>query len=147
MSESRPLTHGQYVDADAHSSAQGTVESKTNREPTSNLLQERAQQQATSPTLPSPSPPSVSTGPQGAHDHPTPLDSLGATLRDEGEIGGRTVHLLRMELEKEKKLKDEAESELAAERLLKEATQRREEAAQRREEAALKEAVALLEAE
>ena len=34
-----------------------------------------------------------------------------------------------MELEKEKKLKDEAESELAAERLLKEAAQRREEAA------------------
>ncbi|GMH88310.1 hypothetical protein TrST_g6939 [Triparma strigata] len=66
-----------------------------------------------------------------------------------------------MELQKQKKLKDKAESELAAALSEKEAAQRREqaaqrreeaaqrreEAAQRREEAALKEAVALLEAE
>ncbi|GMI09798.1 hypothetical protein TrVE_jg7395 [Triparma verrucosa] len=193
MSGQRPLTHGQYGDDD---SAQGTFEQKTNREPTSNLLQERVQQQANPPTLPSPSPPSVSAGFQGGHDHPTSLHStLGATLRDEGEIGDRTVQEasysplpspstpidsarpphsqharggqdhptthhsnaalrdegkfggladvdeLRMELQKEKKLlkkvKDEAESELAA-------VQRREEAAQRREEAALREKEAAL---
>eukprot|EP00519_Triparma_laevis_P008565 CAMPEP_0182519430 /NCGR_PEP_ID=MMETSP1321-20130603/45094_1 /TAXON_ID=91990 /ORGANISM="Bolidomonas sp., Strain RCC1657" /LENGTH=216 /DNA_ID=CAMNT_0024727407 /DNA_START=413 /DNA_END=1059 /DNA_ORIENTATION=- len=190
MSGQRPLPHSQYLDDDAHNSAQGTVEPKTNREPTSNLLQERVQQQANPPSLPSPSPPSVSAGFRGGHDHLTPLHStLGATLREEGEIGGRTVQEasysplpspstpvdsagpphsqharggqdhpttlhrpnadlrdeekfggladvdeLRMELQKQKKLlkkvKDEAESELAA-------AQRREEAAQRREEVAL----------
>jgi len=186
------LPHSQYLDDDAHNSAQGTVEPKTNREPTSNLLQERMQQQANPPTLPSPSPPSVSAGFRGGHDHLTSLHfNHGATLRDQGEIGDRTVQEasysplpspsspvatagpqhsqhargrqdhpttlhrpnadlrdeekfggladvdeLRMELQKQKKLlkkvKDEAESELAA-------AQRREEAALREKEAALRE--------
>ncbi|GMH96394.1 hypothetical protein TrVE_jg1489 [Triparma verrucosa] len=119
MSELRPLTHGQYGNDDVHNSAQGTVKNnedpKTNREPTSNLLQDSTQQLATSPSPPSPSPKSVSAGPQGAHYHRTSLQSTHhASLQEEGEIGGRTIHLLRMELEKEKKLKAEAESELAA---------------------------------
>ena len=93
----------------------------------SELRQESARQsQPTSPSpIPSQSPPSVSTSPQGAHDHPTPLhSSCHAFLHDGEEIGGLTVHQLRMELDKKKKLKDEAESELAAERLVKEAALR-----------------------
>ncbi|GMH98947.1 hypothetical protein TrVE_jg3046 [Triparma verrucosa] len=52
-----------------------------------------------------------------------------------------------MELDKQKKLKDEAESELAAERLVKEAALREKEAALKREEAALSEKEAALKRE
>ncbi|GMH83939.1 hypothetical protein TrST_g13115 [Triparma strigata] len=138
MSELRPLTHGQYGDDDAHSSAQGTVENneepKTNREPTSNLLQESTQQLATSPTPPSPSPSSVSAGPQGGRIHPTPLHST---------LGGPTFQELLTELEKEKKLKNDAESELAAALRRETAALREKEAALKREEAALREKAAL----
>lgn len=148
MSELRPLTHGQYGDGNAHNSAQGTFEKnedpKTNHEHTSNLLQESTQQLATSPTLSSPSSLSVSLGPQGAHDNPTPLHSTHhASLQDEGKIGGLTVQELMTELEKQKqllkKVKDEAESELAAALRREEAALNEKEAALKREEAALSE--------
>ncbi|GMH62401.1 hypothetical protein TrST_g13775 [Triparma strigata] len=62
---------------------------------------------------------------------------------EDEELGGRIVHLLRMELEKEKKLKGETESELAAERLAKETALREKEAALR-ENTALREKEAVL---
>ncbi|GMH84358.1 hypothetical protein TrVE_jg5944 [Triparma verrucosa] len=81
MSEPRPLTLAQHVDDHAHNSAQGTVDPKTNREPT--------QQQATSPPLPSPSPPVASAGPsnsqhdlQGGQEHPS---TLHRTIHEEPE--------------------------------------------------------------
>ena len=144
MSELRPLTNGQYGDDDARNSAQGTVENnedpKTNFEPTLNLLQDSTQQLPTSPIIPSPSPPSVSADPQGGHNHPSSLHStLGATLNDEG----LTVQLMT-ELEKEKKLRAKAESELAAERLVKEAALKEKGAALREKGAALREKEAAL---
>ncbi|GMI07358.1 hypothetical protein TrVE_jg10068 [Triparma verrucosa] len=156
MSELRSLTHGQYDDDGVHNSVQRHVEQnedpKTNREPTSNLLQESTQQQATSPITPSLSPPSVSADPQVGRDHPTALHCTHhASLQDEGEIGGQTVHLLRMELEKEKEFKANAESEMAAALCEKDAALKREkaalsekDAALRREEAALREKEAAL---
>ncbi|GMH96223.1 hypothetical protein TrST_g8694 [Triparma strigata] len=81
---------------------------------------------------------------RGGQDHPTTLHRPNAALRNEGKIGALNVDELRMELQKQKKLlkkvKDEAESELAA-------AQRREEAALKREEDALSEKEAALKRE
>ena len=80
---------------------------------------------------------------QGGQDHPTTIHCPNADLRDEGEFLGLTVDELRMELQKQKKLlkkvKDEAESELAALRSREEAALREKEAALSEKEATLKE--------
>ncbi|GMH69742.1 hypothetical protein TrST_g3800 [Triparma strigata] len=125
-------------------------ELKKSRERNSDLQQEvefLRLQQATSTPLTSPSPPAASAGLphdlQGGQDHPTTLHRTNADLRNEGKLGALNIDELRMELQTQKKLlkkvKDEAESEVAAALRREEAALRREEAALRREEAALRE--------
>ncbi|GMI10087.1 hypothetical protein TrVE_jg4413 [Triparma verrucosa] len=81
------------------------------------LQEKEALRQATSPPA----------GPHatGGQDHPTTLHHTNNDLHDDREVSALNVNELRMELQKKKKLlkkvKDEAASELAAERLLKEA--------------------------
>ncbi|GMH82415.1 hypothetical protein TrST_g12581 [Triparma strigata] len=133
-------------------------EPKKSRERNSDLQQEvefLRLQQVTSTPLPSPSPPVASAGSphsqrdlQGGQDHPTTLHRTNADLRDEENHGALNVRELRMELQTQKKLlkkvKDEAELELAASLRREEAALREKEAALRREEAALREKEAAL---
>ncbi|GMH81573.1 hypothetical protein TrST_g8901 [Triparma strigata] len=106
---------------------------------------EAPRQQASYSPLPAPSPSRVSSGPHGAQDHPTQhlQSTLHATLPDEGNFGGLTVHQLRIELQEHKKflkkVKEEAESELAVSRSREEAALKEKEAALREKEAALEE--------